>query len=37
VRQKVAALYPAHEVDSYAELFFSRLQQWRAAEQPADR
>jgi hypothetical protein len=37
VRQKVAALYPAHEVDSFAELFFGRLQQWRAAEQPADR
>jgi hypothetical protein len=31
-RQKVAALYPAHEVDEFSELFFSRVQTWRARE-----
>jgi hypothetical protein len=29
VRQKVAALYPAHEVEKFTELFFARIQQWR--------
>jgi hypothetical protein len=29
VRQKVAALYPAREVEEYTELFFARIQQWR--------
>lgn len=32
VRQKVAALFPAHEVDAFTELFYGRIQQWRAAE-----
>jgi hypothetical protein len=32
VRKKVAALFPAHEVDAFTELFFARIQQWRAAE-----
>jgi len=32
VRKKVAALFPAHEVESFTELFFGRIQQWRAAE-----
>jgi hypothetical protein len=30
VRQKVAALYPAHEVERFTELFFERIQRWRA-------
>ena len=34
VRLKVAALYPAHEVESFTELFWSRIQKWRD-EQPA--
>ena len=29
VRIKVEALYPAHEVESFTELFWSRIQQWR--------
>jgi hypothetical protein len=29
VRQKVAALYPPEEVDSFTELFFARIQKWR--------
>jgi hypothetical protein len=32
VRQKVTALFPAHEIDPFTELFFGRIQQWRAAE-----
>jgi hypothetical protein len=32
VRQKVAALFPAHEVEPFTELFFGRIQQWRATE-----
>jgi hypothetical protein len=30
VRQKVAALYPAHEVEPFTELFWERIQQWRS-------
>lgn len=30
VRQKTAALFPAHEVEPFTELFFKRIQQWRA-------
>ena len=30
VRQKVTALFPAHEVEKFTELFFARIQQWRA-------
>lgn len=30
VRQKVTALFPAHEVEKFTELFFKRIQQWRA-------
>lgn len=29
VRKKVAALYPAHEVDTFTELFWRRVQAWR--------
>ncbi|MBZ0111019.1 MAG: hypothetical protein K8J08_01025, partial [Thermoanaerobaculia bacterium] len=32
VRQKVAALFPEHEIDSFTELFFSRIQDWREQE-----
>jgi len=32
VRRKVAALFPPHEVEEFTELFFSRIQQWRADE-----
>jgi hypothetical protein len=32
VKQKVTALYPAHEVDTFTSLFFERIQNWRAAE-----
>jgi len=32
VRQKVAALFPAHEVEPFTELFFGRIQQWRVTE-----
>jgi len=34
VRQKVAMLYPAHEVERFTELFWSRIQAWRAAGCP---
>ena len=44
VRVKVEALYPAHEVGSFTELFWSRIQRWRdeeattsAAAEPAPR
>jgi hypothetical protein len=30
VRQKVTALFPAHEIDQFTELFWSRIQKWRA-------
>lgn len=30
VRQKVAALFPAHEVEPFTELFWKRIQMWRA-------
>ena len=32
IRQKVAALYPEHEVEYYSELFWDRIQRWRAHE-----
>jgi len=28
VREKVAALYPHHEIEQFTELFFSRVQEW---------
>ncbi|CAN5831894.1 hypothetical protein BH11MYX2_BH11MYX2_28170 [soil metagenome] len=31
-RQKVAALYPRHEVEQFTELFWRRVQAWRADE-----
>jgi hypothetical protein len=32
VRQKVAALFPAHEVDAFTQHFWDLLQRWRAEE-----
>ena len=32
VRQKVQALFPAHEHDEFTELFWSRIQDWRRQE-----
>ncbi len=29
VMKKVAALYPAHEIEPFTDLFFDRIQQWR--------
>ncbi len=34
VRLKVAALFPAHEVEKFTELFWARIQAWRAAGCP---
>jgi len=35
VRVKVQALYPAHEVERFTELFWSRIQRWREEESAA--
>ena len=35
VRVKVEALYPAHEVERFTELFWSRIQRWRDEESAA--
>jgi hypothetical protein len=35
VRQKVASLYPEHEVDQFTRLFWNRIQRWR--NETADR
>ncbi len=32
VRQKVTAVYPAHEVEDFTELFWGRIQSWRDEE-----
>ena len=34
VRLKTAALFPAHEVEKFTELFWQRIQAWRAAGVP---
>lgn len=34
VRLKVAALFPQHEVEQFTELFWGRVQKWRADHQP---
>lgn len=34
VRLKTAALFPAHEVERFTELFWQRIQTWRASGQP---
>ncbi len=33
IRQKVAALFPAHEIDTFTELFWQRIQRWRGETQ----
>jgi hypothetical protein len=33
VRAKVAALYPAHEVERFTELFWQRVQHWRGSDE----
>ena len=35
VRAKVAALFPAHEVEPFTELFWQRIQAWRAEQERA--
>ena len=32
IHQKVTALYPEHEIDEFTELFWDRIQDWRARE-----
>ena len=32
IRQKVTALYPEHEIDTFVELFWNRVQKWRKVE-----
>jgi hypothetical protein len=34
VREKTAALFPAHEVEQFTELFWQRIQAWRSAGCP---
>ncbi len=34
VRQKTAALYPAHEVEAFTDLFWERIQKWRSTPEP---
>ncbi len=34
VRKKVAALYPAHEVEAFTELFWKRIDAWRKEQKP---
>jgi hypothetical protein len=35
VRQKVAALFPLHEIEEFTALFWERIQRWRADSVPA--
>ena len=35
IREKVTALYPKHEIEPFTELFWNRVQAWRADEQEA--
>jgi hypothetical protein len=37
VRKKVTALFPAHEVEPFTELFWKRIGKWRHDNQPASR
>lgn len=32
IRQKVTALFPAHEIETFTELFWNRVQEWRRLE-----
>jgi hypothetical protein len=36
-REKVAALYPAHEIDPFTDHFYGLVQQWRSRNVPAAR
>jgi hypothetical protein len=36
IRRKVAALYPAHEIEAFTELFWKRIQKWRTDNQKPD-
>jgi hypothetical protein len=36
IRRKVAALYPTHEIEAFTELFWKRVQKWRADNQKPD-
>ncbi len=36
IRQKVVSLYPEHEVDTFVDLFWNRIQDWREAEGRSD-
>lgn len=35
VRKKVAALFPAHEIEPFTELFWKRIGKWRSDNQPS--
>lgn len=35
IREKVASLYPHHEIETFTEHFWNQIQQWRQEEQPA--
>jgi len=35
VGQKVASMFPSHEIDEFTELFWRRIQSWRTDNQPA--
>jgi hypothetical protein len=35
VREKVEALYPAHEIEEFTDLFWGRIQRWRAEQEAA--
>jgi hypothetical protein len=35
VRQKVAALFPPHELDLFTDIFWERIQRWRNENVPA--
>jgi hypothetical protein len=32
VKQKVSALYPPHEIETFTDLFIERIQNWRSVE-----
>jgi hypothetical protein len=34
IHQKVTALFPAHEIETFTELFWNRVQEWRRVEGP---
>ncbi|HEY5937580.1 MAG TPA: hypothetical protein VIU61_23195 [Kofleriaceae bacterium] len=35
MKQKVAALFPQHEIEPFTELFWNRVQAWRADQRPS--